>query len=809
MSEGAPTLSISRTADHHRPAWWMLALVALLAFAVYANSITNGFSFDDIAIVRDSQHVVNLEWTAIWYDNYWPRTEGVQPDILYRPITLWSYLANEALFPGAAWAFHLVNVSLHALVSVLLTLLAWRLIGDRRVALITGILFAVHPAHTEVVSNIVGRAELLAALWSLLALLVYLPGQPMIQEKAPRMTAKLPLIQLGIVGLACVAGILINGRPTNFKMLILPWSVNGAAIGMGVGLLAAGLLQRMMGSRWGVPEIRPWWHGCLAAFCFLIAILCKETPTTLLLAFLMIDVWRWLRWSSDRPGFFAWFATRAVRYYAPFGIMVALYLNLRRGAGALMADIRLTHHIVNPLVDATIPQRIVTPFMLLAKHLWLMFWPIRLSADYSEPSLMPTTNLFFGNTMQPPPIAGMLAVGLLILVAIKTRRKYPQAALIVGLFFAGYLLVANALRIGTIFGERLFYWPGSFILMLLSWGAVHFYVKTVSEIRTSRGGFAFKTVAAGTMVVVTGLMGLRTWFRNPDWADNNALAVSTARDNLQSAKACSWAGSILIMSQDPAIADFGRQLIERAISLVPDYASAYWELAKYYGLHGQLGKSVIYLAQAAQQDPGRHQTRAAMFAVLSDLRMTDPGLYMPVLEEHQRTHADDPTAYLALALGYHAQHKWDEAEANALKAADLQRERRGNGWDQFHEAVAELAAIQYERGNLEQAIETYRVYLTWMRGSIDGRCEFARMLMERNLWQHTNSLDEAAYHLAIADLIEPGNPNARMARGQLYRLQKNLRKHVEELATASALSGGKQDDLTDPFVPAKESGARP
>src|SRR4051812_7242611 len=77
-----------------RLAWWMLALVALLSFAVYANSLKNGFAFDDCAIVEKNPHVVNLEWTGIWYDNYWPRSDGIQPDVLYRPITLWSYLAN-------------------------------------------------------------------------------------------------------------------------------------------------------------------------------------------------------------------------------------------------------------------------------------------------------------------------------------------------------------------------------------------------------------------------------------------------------------------------------------------------------------------------------------------------------------------------------------------------------------------------------------------------------------------------------------------------------------------------------------------
>ncbi len=51
------------------------------------------------------------------------------------------------------------------------------------VAVVAGILFAVHPLHTEAVSNTVGRAELLA-MWAMLALLVYLPSTLLLEETA-------------------------------------------------------------------------------------------------------------------------------------------------------------------------------------------------------------------------------------------------------------------------------------------------------------------------------------------------------------------------------------------------------------------------------------------------------------------------------------------------------------------------------------------------------------------------------------------------------------------------------------------------
>ena len=71
--------------------------------------------------------------------------------------------------------YHLVNVLLHAGVCLLVWHFARRLSADARVATLAAALFAVHPVHVEAVANIVGRAELLAALLLLSGLLLLLP----------------------------------------------------------------------------------------------------------------------------------------------------------------------------------------------------------------------------------------------------------------------------------------------------------------------------------------------------------------------------------------------------------------------------------------------------------------------------------------------------------------------------------------------------------------------------------------------------------------------------------------------------------
>jgi len=148
-------------------------LAAGLAVICYANVPLNGFSHDAKPIVLYNPRVNDAgQWSAIWTTDYWSHTakdEYQHRDLLYRPITLLSYRLVH-LFGSAAWPQHLVNVLLHAWISFLIVAFCRHIGQPPRSAMAAGFLFAVLPIHTEVVAGMVGRADLLAALGTLLAL---------------------------------------------------------------------------------------------------------------------------------------------------------------------------------------------------------------------------------------------------------------------------------------------------------------------------------------------------------------------------------------------------------------------------------------------------------------------------------------------------------------------------------------------------------------------------------------------------------------------------------------------------------------
>ena len=151
--------------------WWFVPLIAIL---VYIPSFNADFTLDDILIVEENSYIQSSDkLPKIWTSHYWAGKVDATDKGLYRPLTLSSYNVQYALSGASATAFHTVNIFLHGLVCLALMWFVSLLFGDQKLTFLSGILFAVHPIHTEAVSGIVGRAEIMAALFILLAMISY------------------------------------------------------------------------------------------------------------------------------------------------------------------------------------------------------------------------------------------------------------------------------------------------------------------------------------------------------------------------------------------------------------------------------------------------------------------------------------------------------------------------------------------------------------------------------------------------------------------------------------------------------------
>ncbi|MBI3185602.1 MAG: tetratricopeptide repeat protein [Myxococcales bacterium] len=153
-----------------------VALLAAVTVAVCANTLANGFVWDDHQILVGNPVYEQFDLRAMFF--------GLGNRLEYQPLRDLSFAVDFALFGWRAWAIHLVNALLYLGVVLAVYAVCRRVArllrpeadatkGDRA-ALVTALLFAVHPIHSEVTSFAVCRNVLLSGLFFFLACWAYL-----------------------------------------------------------------------------------------------------------------------------------------------------------------------------------------------------------------------------------------------------------------------------------------------------------------------------------------------------------------------------------------------------------------------------------------------------------------------------------------------------------------------------------------------------------------------------------------------------------------------------------------------------------
>jgi tetratricopeptide (TPR) repeat protein len=150
---------------------------ALLAVVFHLNALGNRFAYDDVHFLPEHEalhDVANLP--RLMVEPYWPGEFGRELG-LWRPGTTLALGLQWSAWQDRGAPYHAVNVLAHGVATALVVLLLGAL-ATVPIALLGGLIFAVHPVHVEAVSNIVGLAEVQAAVFFLAACLVHVRAGP-------------------------------------------------------------------------------------------------------------------------------------------------------------------------------------------------------------------------------------------------------------------------------------------------------------------------------------------------------------------------------------------------------------------------------------------------------------------------------------------------------------------------------------------------------------------------------------------------------------------------------------------------------
>jgi tetratricopeptide (TPR) repeat protein len=176
-------------------------VLCVLTLLVYSNSFRAGIVLDNKGLLLQDPRIraatgANVA-LILEHTYWWPLGEAG----IYRPLTTLSYLFNYAILGDGdqAAGYHWVNLGLHMANVLLVFAVGRRLLGQLGPSALLAALWAVHPASTESVTNIIGRSDLLAAMATLGGFLMYVKSA---QTAGPRRIA-----WLAGLGMATAVGV--------------------------------------------------------------------------------------------------------------------------------------------------------------------------------------------------------------------------------------------------------------------------------------------------------------------------------------------------------------------------------------------------------------------------------------------------------------------------------------------------------------------------------------------------------------------------------------------------------------------------
>jgi tetratricopeptide (TPR) repeat protein len=399
--------------------------LCLLCVLAYSNSFSGGFVVDNHYIIQEDPRIraVTSENIGLIFDHgYWflPPEKG-----LYRPFTTLTYLFNYAVLGNADQpaGYHAVNLLIHLLNVIFVYALGLRLLRNLWQAFFVAGLWGVHPVSTEAVTNIVGRADLLAALAVLCGFWIYLKSG----------------------------------------------EANGSR-------------------QWG------WFGGLMLAT--IVGVFSKESAVVIVGVIVLYEIALWKERRNVRGMLLGCAATA----------LPILLMWIQRMRVFAKSDAPAFPYVENPLIGSGFWVAKLTAVKVLARYIWLLVWPAKLSWNYYY-SQIP---LAHGTLQDWIAWIAIAAVGVIVIYLL---RRNPLA-----FFFAAFAFVAIApvsnlvIPIGTIMAERFLYLP-----------AIGFAACAVMAVFAIGERVKLRSAATALLCLIVVMFAARTWARNSDWRDNMSL----------------------------------------------------------------------------------------------------------------------------------------------------------------------------------------------------------------------------------------------------------------------------------------------
>lgn len=232
--------------------------------------------------------------------------------------------------------------------------------------------------------------------------------------------------------------------------------------------------------------------------------------------------------------------------------------------------------VENPLKFVSIGQRIANAFTLVPFGIGKMIFPLNLSYDYSLNQLKLISNWFDWRVL------GGISLLLLSIGSLFTKLRNNKVWVLGQTLFWGPLAITGnfLFSIGTIFGERLWFWSSLGMVMMF---------------------MNFKVWNKWIWVILIVLFAGRTVVRNSDWLSQERLFIHDAVYVKDSVMAQSNAAAMYLLKKDFVK---GREQLEKAEAIYPSYPELMNNWGMYYWWSGDTNKAREEFEACLKERPG-------------------------------------------------------------------------------------------------------------------------------------------------------------------------------------------------------------
>jgi tetratricopeptide (TPR) repeat protein len=315
----------------------------------------------------------------------------------------------------------------------------------------------------------------------------------------------------------------------------------------------------------GVRRIR-WLIGVTAATA--IGIFSKESAIAILGLILLYEI----IWWKDRT------QLRNLIYGLSAAAVPITAFLIQRSNVLARSSVPVFPYVDNPLLGTGFLTARLTALKVLAKYIWLLIWPVKLSWNYYYAEIP----LARGALQDWIAWSMVAAVSIGVCIAFRRNRAI--------VFFAGFALIALIpasnliILIGSIMADRFLYLP-----------SIGFAACVIIGIYALGDRLKNRRLAPIILCVIIAALGIRTWSRNLDWKDNSALLEAGVRATPNSF-ASHFALATNLYLSDASHSNLDRVIAEAEKSLaildrLPDaqnFEDAYANAGTYYQLKGDL-----------------------------------------------------------------------------------------------------------------------------------------------------------------------------------------------------------------------------